>query len=775
MTQLQTPLGPNLIQSISNFRWIMINVSSLLFWIPIFVFVSIEHLNSNFYFLTRIIPVLLLVYVFTFFIKNYTVSTITKLLIHLIFYILLIFFGDEIQSKVLAFGVIFLASILMIAFGLRLNIAIPLFMPVLILEFIVVDQVGDKLVLSGAAYNIYFFMLFHAIIGLVTLSFTHNLEKELRYIDTETIKIAAENRRSQEFKLQRDLFRSLRSKIHGTLLNNLSLISQQRFSPNSSEFIKTLEADLNDTKVIENALGDISLSALIETSVSIFSNSAVKIAVVGTIPNLTLTKKLSNDLSEILKEVLRNIERHANAKNVSIELILKNLTLKIRITDDGKGPDFIKANRIGTKSTILETLNSVGGEIFYLQNYPSGTLTEINFPTTETISLENLTEEKVTRRIFPNFLKFIFLFPYLVLAIFLIFDSAVHQNPIIYLLFSLVVIFLILSLFPDIANIKQIFPTLYLLFSLVFAWQMTKVYDSCSNAGGWNWIVTTFDITFAFYLAFQKHWVLRWAGLPIYILSFFLLSFYIPAGCQSVIVLPLINGLIAGLAFGLALFVFYKKAGEKITTYEKNYKSDNLIRANINFQKYTDSNWSIDPEPGLKIISDVTQNPNLLQNLDFLRQAKIEQSRLRSLLNIDPTIECELNHQILTTIRLAAAANNIFELEFHGDQQFNPRVPDFYFELVTKLVQVNQESPIKSKIFSSPESIQISLLAESDAFTEVSKNLGSEFPVFEYWTLETEKIADDGTEKIWFLLNYQRTSDELAHYVQASSIQTTNQ
>ena len=774
MTDLQTPLGPNLIQSISNFRWVMVNVSSLLFWIPIFIFVSIEHMNSNFYSLTRITPILIILYFFTFFIKNYSQSTIIKLFIHFIFYMLLINFGNEIQTKSLAFGVIFLASILMIAFGLRLNIALPLFIPILILEFFVASQHGDKLILSGAAYNIFLFILFHAIIGIVALSFTHTLEKELRYIDTETIKFAAENRKSQENILQRELFRNLRSKIHGTLLNNLSLISQQRFSPNGSDFLKALKEDLDNSKAIESTIGDDSLSNLIEHIINIFSNSTLKISI-AEIPNLTLSKKLSNDLTEILKEVLRNIERHASAKNVSIEFTLKNQALKLRISDDGKGPDFIKANRIGTKATILETLNSIGGGIFYLQNFPAGTLTEINFPTSEILFLKNLTEEEVTRRIFPNYLKLISLFPYMALTLILLFDSRIHQNIIIYPLFALVVIFLLLSLFPDIANIKQIFPALYLLFVLLFAWQMTKTYDSCSNAGGWNWIITTFNISFCFYLVYQKNRVLRWAGLPIFILSFFLLSFSLPRECQSVVIFPLINSLIAGLAFGLALVIFYKKAGEKITIYEKNYKSDNLIRANINFLQFTDSDWNIDSQIGIKLISDVTDNPQLLQNPNFLRKAKVEQSRLRSLLIIDPTVESELNDQILTIIKLASSANNVFELEFHGEQQFNPKVPDIYYNLVANLVQIPQEFPINSKIFSSPQDIQISLLSEFAAVDDINKKFNYEYPDIDHWTLEMEQIMDGGVEKIWFLLNHQRTSDELAHFAQTSSTQITNQ
>jgi signal transduction histidine kinase len=748
----------------------MVHTSSLLFWIPIFIFVTIEHSKSNFYTLTRIIPLLLLIYLITFFVKHIFKSTIFKLSIHFIFYIFLYFFGSEIQTVSLAFGVIFLASILIISFGLPAKMAIFLIIPILIIEFLIVDQIGNKLILSGAGYNIYFFILYHAIIGTVAIALTYTLDRELRYIDSETAKFAADNKSAYEITLQRQLIRNLRSKIHGTLLNNLSLIGQKRYSPTNPDFISDLKGNLNESDLLENTLGDITLEEVISQVSNIQSNTAPKLAI-APIPLVTLSKKLSSDLTEVLKEVLRNIDRHADAKNISLKFFLKNYTLKVQITDDGKGPELIQYTRLGTKSTILETLEAVGGSISHQAMNPSGTVTEIRFPTVESSTLDNLSEKFLIRRLFPNYLKLIFLFPYLALGVILFFDPAVTINSITTPLYLLVLLFLVLSLFPDIANIKQAYPTLSLLFTLLFSWNMTSVFNSCATAGGWNWIVTTFSISMTFYLVFQQNKILRWVGLPIFVIAHFIFSLFIPSACRSVVLLPLLNGLIAGIALAIAFVVFYKKTSEKIKLYENVYKSDNLIQANSKFLQMANSYWKVDPKPGLEIVSEANKNLELLQQPHFLRKAMLEQARLRSLLVIDPLISSELNKQILDIIAVADESHNIFELEFHGNQSLNPKVPEIYFEWVEHLVKITQESAVVSKVFSSSEDLQISLLTEYSAFEAVANRMGYTNPEYSNWVLETEKINDEGVEKIWFLLTYTRTNDESARYARTSSTQ----
>jgi hypothetical protein len=255
----------------------------------------------------------------------------------------------------------------------------------------------------------------------------------------------------------------------------------------------------------------------------------------------------------------------------------------------------------------------------------------------------------------------------------------------------------------------------------------------------------------------------------------FYASYSLPADCASIIRLPLFNSTIAGIGFGLSLTIFYIQVSKKVALYETTYKSENLLDATNVFLKLAKSNWDTNPEAGLAIISNAVKDPEILKNAQFIDEAKVEQARLRSLLTVDPFAKSELIDQIITVIKTASSSKNIFELEFHGPQDFNPKVPDIYFDLVNESVKVPQSLPIQSKIFSGPEDIQISLLMDLGAFEEVSKRINFEPPKLDNWILETEKIYQDEQARIWFLLSYRRTSDELAHFVQTSSIQTTNQ
>ena len=774
MKQVELQVGPNLIQNLQTFRSIMVAASGFLFWIPIVVFVSIEHSRQNFYTLTRILIPLIITYFLIFFIKNFMIKTFAILAIYITFYLFLIFFGYEIQSRVIPFGIIFLAAVLLISFGFKFKLAVPSLAFILILEYITVAQVGDKLILSGAAYNVELFILYHFIIGLVAFTFTHTLEKELNFIDKETIKFANDNRDYEKLVFQRELLRSLKSKIHGTLLNNLSLISQNRFTVTSDKFLDTLREDLADTKSIESNIGDISLKEILD---QVFKANPLPDFPhkISAIPDVFLPRNLALDLKELLIEVLRNIYRHAQAKSISIDISLKNQYLFITINDDGIGPDSIKLPRLGLTSAIFETLISVGGKITYTKNLPTGTTTKIEFPVTENLSLKNLSEAELTRKIFPTTLKMTFLLPHVILALFFFTDPIIQSNPLIYVLHAIAASFLALSLFPDIAEIRPIFPSLFLISSLVLFWQVSKIYQACEDSGGWHWIITTYTIGFIFYLGFQKDKILRWLGLPIFLSFMFYASYSLPADCASIIRLPLFNSTIAGIGFGLSLTIFYIQVSKKVALYETTYKSENLLDATNVFLKLAKSNWDTNPEAGLAIISNAVKDPEILKNAQFIDEAKVEQARLRSLLTVDPFAKSELIDQIITVIKTASSSKNIFELEFHGPQDFNPKVPDIYFDLVNESVKVPQSLPIQSKIFSGPEDIQISLLMDLGAFEEVSKRINFEPPKLDNWILETEKIYQDEQARIWFLLSYRRTSDELAHFVQTSSIQTTNQ
>ena len=85
------------------------------------------------------------------------------------------------------------------------------------------------------------------------------------------------------------------------------------------------------------------------------------------------------DLMLVFKEALHNIEKHASAKNVNIEIKVEDESLLISIQDDGKGFDVrTTQNGLGIRS-MIQRMNDIGG-IIKIHSDDSGTTIFISMP-----------------------------------------------------------------------------------------------------------------------------------------------------------------------------------------------------------------------------------------------------------------------------------------------------------------------------------------------------------------------------------------------------------
>ena len=89
-------------------------------------------------------------------------------------------------------------------------------------------------------------------------------------------------------------------------------------------------------------------------------------------------------LFRVTQESLRNIKKHADAKNVTIQLVCKDRALLLTIDDDGRGftPEIIKKQPgLGLKS-MRERMRLVNGSISYFTRQGRGTTVEarVNMP-----------------------------------------------------------------------------------------------------------------------------------------------------------------------------------------------------------------------------------------------------------------------------------------------------------------------------------------------------------------------------------------------------------
>jgi signal transduction histidine kinase len=83
-------------------------------------------------------------------------------------------------------------------------------------------------------------------------------------------------------------------------------------------------------------------------------------------------------LFRVTQESLRNIKKHAHAKNVTIKLVQEDGSLLLTISDDGRGfdPDIVKNQPgLGLKS-MRERMRLIGGSISYIPRQDQGTTVE---------------------------------------------------------------------------------------------------------------------------------------------------------------------------------------------------------------------------------------------------------------------------------------------------------------------------------------------------------------------------------------------------------------
>ena len=91
---------------------------------------------------------------------------------------------------------------------------------------------------------------------------------------------------------------------------------------------------------------------------------------------LTLPPQMQNEILYLVREILRNIEKHARAKNVTLTLKRVENGMSIRITDDGGGFDVSRSQDVNGHhglSIIQEIVSELNGSLFLKSDPAKGT------------------------------------------------------------------------------------------------------------------------------------------------------------------------------------------------------------------------------------------------------------------------------------------------------------------------------------------------------------------------------------------------------------------
>jgi signal transduction histidine kinase len=87
-------------------------------------------------------------------------------------------------------------------------------------------------------------------------------------------------------------------------------------------------------------------------------------------------------LYRILEELIKNVENHSKAKNVSVDIVFNDSILEMKVRDDGIG---ISVDKIDDSKSIgiidiKERLRLYNGEVIFEGDHNKGTTVTINIP-----------------------------------------------------------------------------------------------------------------------------------------------------------------------------------------------------------------------------------------------------------------------------------------------------------------------------------------------------------------------------------------------------------
>lgn len=95
-----------------------------------------------------------------------------------------------------------------------------------------------------------------------------------------------------------------------------------------------------------------------------------------------LGKDRSIALYRTAQEALANVEKHANASNVHVDLLRESCGIRLRISDDGVGVARDPARRFSPGLVgMRERIEAIGGSLQVMRVEPSGTLVDAFIPT----------------------------------------------------------------------------------------------------------------------------------------------------------------------------------------------------------------------------------------------------------------------------------------------------------------------------------------------------------------------------------------------------------
>jgi signal transduction histidine kinase len=179
-----------------------------------------------------------------------------------------------------------------------------------------------------------------------------------------------EGAENERLRVSRELHDGLGQMLNVVKMNTKSLITDSSIK---QQLIELIDASIDEShKISENLMPSklkiFDLKSSLEDLRIAYDSKNLKVDFMTNLTEGQLEHQKIN-IYRIVQEALNNIHKHANAKNVSIQLYKKAKAFQLSIEDDGVGFDLVKAKKDMGKNkshgliNMIDRVKSMGGEI----------------------------------------------------------------------------------------------------------------------------------------------------------------------------------------------------------------------------------------------------------------------------------------------------------------------------------------------------------------------------------------------------------------------------
>ncbi|MDQ6761781.1 MAG: histidine kinase, partial [Bacteroidota bacterium] len=236
------------------------------------------------------------------------------------------------------------------------------------------------------------YTLYGLITGVILYTFYRDHINRIKRRQAKEINIIVAAQEEERRRISRDLHDDIGARL--TNINMLSALGQQKINEpqETSEYLKRIS---NEIQTSGEALDDIvwsidSKNDSIEEvtarmrryAADVFDGTAIRYTIIAdekSLPsNLSIGKR--RDLFFAFKETINNIQKHAMATEVNINIEAKDNNLLMQVTDNGKGFDTGKPTHRNGLKNIQQRMQKWGGTCTVQSSAGKGAILKIKLP-----------------------------------------------------------------------------------------------------------------------------------------------------------------------------------------------------------------------------------------------------------------------------------------------------------------------------------------------------------------------------------------------------------